>query len=215
MSAPGSAPAAGGTDVQLDVATIGQVWGPELVGGNARFRHTLEPGVTIEADGGVLHVTNPGQGGDRNGYTTRLGVMLRDKSGRWAFGAGLGGGMSPTAGSWGAADIFGAVSGKHRRARPMLAVGVGYNAPFGDTTFVVHDPDDSEQRETTLRLPRTIMMATHVGLEIGPPEVAFIVGASVLRFLSRETSVVHPMTQDSGEDEIFIAAGVGLRIAIH
>jgi hypothetical protein len=214
MSAPGAAPAPGGTDVQLDAASIGTMWGPELVGGNARLRHTLEPGVTLEADGGILHVTNPGQGGDRNGYTGRLGVMLRSESGRWALGAGLGGGTSPTAGSWGAADVYGAVSGKHRYFRPMIALGVGYSAPFGDTTFVVHDPDSDDQPMTTLRLPRNVISATHVGIELGPPEAALVVGASMLRFWVRDDSVVQPTEESDPEDEMFLAVGGGFRFTI-
>ena len=39
-----SAPAPGRSDVQLDAAGIGEMWGPSLVGGNARLRHTVEPG---------------------------------------------------------------------------------------------------------------------------------------------------------------------------
>ncbi len=213
MSSP-SAPAVGGTDVQLDAATIGQLWGPELAGGNARLRHTIEPGVSLEADGGVLHVTNDGQGGDRNAYTGRLGVLLHSQSRHLAFGAGLGGGTSATAGSWGSADVHAVVSGAHRYIRPMLGVGAGYSAPFGNKTFVVQWNDSTDgDSQRTLRLPRNLFAQLHLGVELGPPHAAFILGGSVLRFWLREDSVVDRGGDAPQLEDGYLAVGVGLRLA--
>ena len=212
MDSP-SAPAAGHSDVQLDAASIGTMWGPELFGGNARLRHTVEPGVSVEADAGVLHVTNSGEGGDRNAYTGRLGVLLHAPSRHWAFGAGVGGGLSQTAGNWGSVDLHGVVSGAHRYVRPMLGGGLGYSAPFGDRTFVVREPDSS-QTETTLHLPRNVIAQVNVGLELGPPDKALVLGFSMLRFWLREDSVVSATTESSHQDEVFGAFGIGLRLAV-
>jgi hypothetical protein len=211
MDSP-TAPAPGGTDLQLDVARIGTIWGPELVGGNARVRHTLEPGVSVEVDGGVLHVTNPGEGGDRNAYTGRLGVLRHSESRHLALGAGVGGGVSQTAGNWGAVDVFAVLSGAHRYARPMVIGGLGYSAPFGDHTFVVHDP--GEEGDTTLRLPRNAIAQVHVGIELGPRHSALVLGASMLRFWRFEDSVVNRTAGDFERDEVFLALGAGLRLAL-
>jgi hypothetical protein len=214
MDSP-SAPAVGSSDVQLDAAAISSgIWGTELVGGNARLRHTLEPGVSIEADTGVLHVTNSGEGGDRNGYTGRIGLLLHSDSRHWALGTGLGGGMSATAGNWGAADVHGVLSGAHRYVRPMLGVGLGYSAPFGDQTFAVHDPDNDDNPDTTLQLPRNAIAQVHLGLELGRRDKAFILGISMLRFWLREDSVVSATTAAAQLDQAFIALGVGLRFGL-
>jgi hypothetical protein len=212
MDSP-SAPAAGHSDVQLDAAGIGETWGPNLVGGNARLRRTVEPGVSVEADAGVLHVTNPGQGGDRNGYTGRLGVLLHSQDRHWALGAGLGGGLSQTAGNWGSVDVHGVISGAHHYIRPMLGGGIGYSTPFGDRTFVVSQSGE-DQPGTTLQLPRNVIGQLHVGLELGPPDQALVLGVSGLRFWLREDSRVSMTTASAHLDETFAAVGIGLRIAI-
>ncbi|HWU87646.1 MAG TPA: hypothetical protein VN253_10250 [Kofleriaceae bacterium] len=206
MDSP-SAPAVGHSDVQLDAARIGTLGGPELVGGNALLRHTVEPGVSVEVDAGVLHVTDSSQYSDLDGYTGRLGVLLHSPDRHVALGAGLGGGLSPTAGGWGSADVHGVISGAHRYIRPMLAGGIGYSTPFGDRTFVVGN--------TTLQLPRNAIAQVHVGLELGPPTAALILGLSMLHFWPGEDSVVNQTAGGSVPDEIFVAAGIGLRVAIN
>lgn len=212
MDSP-SAPPVGGVDLQLDAASIGALFGPELVGGNARLRNTIEPGVTVEADGGVLHVTNDGSGSDRNAYTGRVGVLLTSDSKHAAFGAGVGGGTSAAAGSWATADVHGVISGAHRYVRPILAGGVGYSTPLGNRTFVVHEPDDGPEG-VRLQLPRNLFAAIHVGLELGPPERAFVLGASLVRFWLREDSVLTPDLNDHDRDDAYLAFGAGLRLAL-
>jgi hypothetical protein len=211
LDSPG-APAAGHSDVEVDAAAIGQLWGPELVDGNARLRHTVEPGVSVEADAGVLHVSNPGEGGDRNAYTGRLGVLLHSHDRHFAFGAGIGGGLSQTAGSWGSADVHGVVSGAHRYIRPILGGGFGYSAPFGHRTFAVREQDS--KYETILRLPRNTIAQVQLGLELGPPDLAVVLGASMLHFWPREDSRVNATTDPDPRGESFAAVGIGLRIAV-
>jgi hypothetical protein len=208
-----SAPEPGHSDVQLDAAGIGSLWGPELVGGNARLRRTIEPGVSVETDAGVLHVTNPGEASDRNGYTGRLGVLLHSRDKHLALGAGVGGGLSPTAGGWGSVDVHGAISGAHCYIRPMLGGGIGYSTPLGDTTFVVHQAG-GDGSGTALQLPRNVIGELHLGLELGPPDKALVLGASLLHFWLREGSRVGDPAQFTHEEDDFAALGIGLRIAI-
>lgn len=211
MDSP-SAPAVGHSDVQLDAASIiGEMLGPRLVGGDARVRHTVEPGVALEADGGVLHVTNNGQGGDRNGYTGRLGVLLHSQDRHWGLGAGVGGGLSPTAGTWGAADVHGVVAGTNHYVRPMLGAGLGYSGPLGHHPFTVTLPGESPPG-TTLQLPHNAIAQLHAGLELGPPDTAVILGLSLSRFWLREDSRVD--NPSSHRQDNFAALGIGLRIAI-
>lgn len=214
-----TAPDVGGTDVQLDAALVGEVFGPEAANGNARLRHTLEPGVSVEVDGGVLHVTNVGEAtdpDDRNAYTGRLGVLLSSPSRHWAAGAGLGGGLSRTGGNWGAADIHGMVSGAHPVIRPMLAVGLGYSAPFGERTFMVQSPDKEAPGIVTLRLPRNAFAQLSVGVELGPRDRALIIGASFLRFWLFEDSVVSgPNPNGQQRDDAYLAFGIGVRVGVN
>jgi len=219
MDSP-TAPDAGRTDVQLDGTVMGQVFGPEGLGANARVRHTLEPGVSLEVDGGVFHVTNSPEAGDtfdRNGYTGRVGVLLHTPSRHWALGGGLGGGVSNTAGNWGAADIHGMVSGAHELIRPMLSVAFGYSAPFGDQTFTVHySGEDNESGVATLQLPRNAFLQTSVGLELGPRDRAVLLGASLLRFWLFEDSVLSgPDAGEQQRDDAYFALGIGLRLGLN
>lgn len=216
MESPG-APAVGGTDVQLDIARLGAPqWGPQVIGGNARLRRTVKPGVSVEAETGVLRVINSngsgarGEAGDRNGYTGRIGVLLHSRDRSMALGAGLGGGLSAAAGNWGAADVHGVIGGTHRHVRPMLGSGLGYSAPFGDETFVVRE---SHGEQATLRLPRNLFAHVSLGLELGPRDRALVVGASMVRFWLRDDSVVSPTSDGDHESEVFFAIGAGLRLA--
>ena len=157
-------------------------------------------------------MTNAGQGGDRNGYTGRLGVLLHSQGRHVAIGAGAGGGMSPTAGGWGSVDVHGVVAGANRHIRPVLGGSLGYSAPFGHRTFGVREPDSAS--ETVLQLPHNAIAQVHVGLEIGPPDFAVVLGISVLHFWLREDSRVSAMTIARTHDEQFAAIGIGLRIGV-
>jgi hypothetical protein len=210
IDGPG-APPVGKSDVQLDAASISTLWGPELVGGNARLRQTVSPGVTMELDGGVLRVTNAGDGPARNAYTGRLGVLMHGLGGRLALGAGLGGGVSRAAGSWGAADVHGAIAGAHRYIRPILGGGFGYAAPFGNRTFDVREPDDKSP--TTLRLPRNLIAQIDLGLELGPRDKAFLLGGTLSRFWLRDNSEVGD-TGGYDHDDFFVALGIGARFTL-
>jgi hypothetical protein len=199
-----------GQDVQIDVARIGTLWGPELVGGNGRIRRTLQPGLVAEVDGGILHLTNDGSGGNRNAFTGRVGLVRHLREGL-AVGAGAGGGMSATAGTWGAIDVNGVFSGTHRYFRPVLGGAVGYSVPLEDKTFTVTEEDGTR---TTLQLPRNRFAQVNLGFEIGPRDTAFLIGGSLIKFWMDETSVVSD--EDDYDHEMgFLALGVGLRIASH
>lgn len=211
-----TAPAAGGTDVQLDVARIGTVWGPELVGGNARLRQAVRPGVVVEGELGTLHLLNDGAGGSRNAYTGRAGVLLRppeDQELRVALALGVGGGHAPAAGSWTTVDLGGVVSGSHRWFRPVVGADLGYSRPTGDRTFTVTEPDGDA---TTLRLPANLTARVTAGVELGRDDRALLLGVSMIRFLLAEDSVVTPApdAEAPADDDLYFALGVGARFAL-
>jgi hypothetical protein len=201
---------ANGQDVQVDVARIGNlIWGPELASANARLRRNVEPGLVVEADAGLLHVTNAGDGGSRNGYTGRLG-LVRHYDERLAIGAGAGAGHSDAAGNWGSVDIGGVVSGKHRYVRPVLGGTLGYSRPIGQRrTFTVSEPEGAE---TTLRLPSNRFAQVNVGIELGPRDQALVLGGSLMKFWLDEVSQV-PATEYSTREELFVTLGIGVRFA--
>jgi len=216
MDSP-AAPAVGGFDVQLDAAVIASSGGPDLTGGDARLRRTVAPGLSVEADAGVLHVNNNGDSAGRNGYTGRLGVLVHSPDRHWAAGAGVGGGLSPTAGSWGSVDAHVVVSGASRNVRPLLGAGLGYSAPLGHHRFTVTAPCESSP--VTLQLPHNTFAGVQAGIELGPPGRAVILGTSILHFWLSESSQVSEPSQVSGHaarggDDQFFTLGIGLRVAL-
>jgi hypothetical protein len=120
-----------------------------------------------------------------------------------------------TAGNWGSADVHAVVGGANRYIRPMLGVGAGYSAPFGDKTFVVQweDSDDGPSQRT-LQLPRNAFAQVHFGVELGPPHAALVVGASMLQFWLREDSVMDRGGDPPQLEDRYLALGVGLRLAV-
>lgn len=204
-------PAPGKSDLQLDVASIGEIiWGPELTAGGGRIRHSVDRQLAIEVDTGILHVANPGSGGNRNAYTGRVGVIRASADQRVALGAGLGGGHSSVAGSWGSVDIGGWITGKHRWIRPVLGAAVGYSAPFSRTPFTVTHGDNET---TTLQLPANVYGQAHFGLELGPPDSMVVIGASFARFGLLESSVVGEDDLE-GRDQLYGALGLGARFQL-
>lgn len=205
-------------DAQIGVQRITHsMWGPDLNGRTARVRYTLEPGVTVEADAGMLTVANEGEveGGDRDAYTGRVGVLLATPDRHFALAAGVGGGVSAAAGSWGGADLLGVVSGQHRHVRPMIGAGLGYSAPFRATPFKVHEPARSGGGErATLLLPRNAFGQVLVGIELGPPKLALVLGASYMRVKLFDESVVG-VSGPPDDDAIFLEVGAALRVALY
>src|SRR5690349_16547139 len=76
MESP-AAPTAGHGDAQIDFAGAGTIWGPAVDAAGGTLRRTITDQVVVEGNAGLLHVTNDGEGGDRNAYTGRAAVMLR------------------------------------------------------------------------------------------------------------------------------------------
>jgi hypothetical protein len=207
-----------GTDMQVDTARVGQLFGPELSVGGLRLRHSLQPGIVGEVDGNVLHVNNAGDGPNRTAYTGRLGMLLTSPGQHAAVGVGLGGGTSPAAGSWTSVDAGVLLGLRNRYVRPVLGGWVGYSAPLDHRTFTVSD----ENTQTTLQLPHNVFAQANLGLELGPPECAVVIGMSVLEFWLREDSVVHDHaarttgspSNDAGDlTQEFVAVGFGLRLS--
>ncbi len=210
-----AAPAPGQRDVALGISRIGTLWGPELAGGDARVRHGVRPGVALEADAGLLHLVNDGDGGARTALTGRLGVLLfpvpaADDEVKVALQLGAGGGHSSTAGSWGTVDLGAVLSGNHRWVRPLVGVGGGMSRPFGARTFTVTTPDGDAY---TLRLPDNVSAHVTAGVELGRPERAVLVGATMTHFWLEESSVVSPPA-DVVDDDLFFAIGAAFRFTL-
>lgn len=212
-----NAPPVGQSDVQLGVSRVGTLWGPELVGGEARLRHAVSPGVVVEGEGGMLHLLNEGSGENRNALTGRAGLLLRppeaeDHGARVALMLGLGGGTSRAAGEWATFDANAAIAGTHRWIRPVVTVGGGISRPLGDTTFMVTDSDGDV---TTLQLPKNFSAQASAGLELGPTHRTLVLGATVTHFWRQEDSILSPVTEEPEEDtDVFFALGAAARFAI-
>lgn len=206
------APAAHGTDIQADLGRVGTMWGPELVSGGSRLRHAVTSAVVVEGEAGVMRVLNAGDGGSRNAYTGRGGIMVRSSGETGmcaALSAGLGGGYSPVAGGWGSFDVGGALAGTHRWFRPVLAGDASYNRPFGDTRFVVVESDGGT---STLHLTQNVSVRGTLEVELGPTDRTLIVGMSVMRIEANSSGAIPEY--DTSPDEVFVAIGGGFRATI-
>lgn len=207
-------PAVGGQDVQADLATAGTVFGPEAVAGDARYRRALSRVVTVEAEGGVLHVTNDGSGPDRNAYTGRVGVIAHptdDDDVRTSVSAGLGGGVAPATGAWGSVDVGAAIGGSNRWVRPFVGGDLSYNRVLVSDAFTVRATDGTA---TSLRLPDTVSARATGGLELGPPDRAVVLGFSMARMIGLETDRAAATTDAADPDEVVFAMGAGFRLGI-
>ena len=206
------APAAHGTDVQADLGHVGTMWGPELVNGGSRLRHAVSSAVVVEGEAGVMRVLNAGEGGPRNAYSGRGGIMLRSSGETGlsaALSAGLGGGYASVAGGWGSVDVGGALAGTHRWFRPVVAGDASYNRPFGDKRFVVVEPDGTP---STLHLTQNVSVRGTLAVELGPTDRTVIVGLSVMRIVADSSGVIPEY--DTSPDEVFVAIGGGFRATI-
>lgn len=208
-----TAPAAGQADVQADLSRNAIALGPVVDTGGVRYRRGVHPSVVVEAEGGLLHLSNAGSGGSRDALTGRVGVMVRpptDDGVRVAVSAGVGGGVSPAAGDWAAVDVGAAIGGGNRWVRPFIGGDLSYNVPLDATSFTVVEGDGDR---TTLRLPTTFAARTTAGLEIGPPSTTFLAGFSLARMIASEPDVVAPASPDHA-DELVVAIGLGFRATL-
>lgn len=198
-------------DAQASLGGAGAIFGPGADVGGARYRQRIDKDTVLEVDGGFLNVNNGTDGNnvpDRVAYTGRVGFMWPNEDGTAALLAGAGGGISGAAGSWGSADVGGVISGRNRYIRPVAGAVLGYSAPFGHKTFDV--PDDNST--TTLQMPRNVFATLDFGLELGPPNCAFLIGMSAMKF-----HLLSPDTVDGSAphvDQGFAGASLGLRVAL-
>lgn len=223
-----TAPRAGGTDVQGEVGRIGAFWGPDLVDGNLRVRHAVSDLVVVEGEAGMAYVDNDGsvgvpsstaarttttpgtpvlQGGSRDAYTGRGGVVLQGGHGpvRGALTAGLGGGYSPTAGGWTSVDVGASAGGTNHWLRPWAAVDLGLNTPWSHRVFVVDYGDQS----STLALTRDAIVRVTCGLELGPVGRALVLGLSVTQVIASDDGVLGDQA-DAGDDG-YVGVAIGFR----
>jgi hypothetical protein len=172
------------------------IFGASAMAYSGRARQTVEPGVALEGEAGVIAVDHA-PGTDGLGYTGRLGI-IRSFDPSLALTAGVGGGLSRTAGNWGSGDVGVVLGGTHPWVRPLLAISAGYAAPFGHRTFTADD--------TTLQLPRNLFARVDLGLELGP-RGAFLLGISYVGFAELSPDVVGDSTQNPTQSYLVIGAG--------
>jgi len=202
--------ATGKGDLQADVSRVATFWGPELTSGNGRLRRAVSDETILEGEVGVLHVTNSGDAASRDAYTGRVGAIWRTEDQFAAIGVGIGGGMSPAAGSWGAVDAGVLLSGTHRYIRPILEGDLGYSAPFDDSrTFSVTESDGTR---STLRLPHNATGKLTFGLELGDRTASMLLGLSFIKFWQAETSRVG--SDEPPDNDVYVALGLGFRVGI-
>ncbi len=205
-------PGVGEADVQAAGSLVGTVFGPEAVNGDLRYRRTLTPQVTVEGEGGVLHITNDGSGPHRNAYTGRVGVLAHptdDADVRTALTAGIGGGLAPATGGWASVDVGAAVGGSHRWVRPFIGGDLSYNKVVVSDPFEVAGADGAP---VALRLPDTFG-ARDRWPRARPPDRAVVLGFSIARMFGLESDRAADATAPS-PDEIVIALGAGVRIGL-
>jgi hypothetical protein len=201
---PDSPALPGSTDVSVGGGIGGStdIFGASAMVYSGRARQTVEPGLALEGEAGVIAVGHASSYVDSIGYTGRLGI-IRSIDPSLALTAGLGGGLSSTAGNWGSGDVGVIFSGTHPWVRPLLALSAGYAAPFGHRTFTVSDDSNNT---TTLQLPRNLFVRADLGLEVGP-RGAFLLGISYVSFAELSPDVVGDNTQSPTQSYLVIGAG--------
>src|SRR5277367_2606133 len=71
-------PKVGSSDVQVDLATAGTVFGPTVDSGAGQARTTIDSNTALEAGGEIFRVENTGRfsGTDRDAYLGRVGMVI-------------------------------------------------------------------------------------------------------------------------------------------
>jgi len=201
-----STPAVGHGDVQLDAAgATSGLWGPNASSLGGQLRTAIAPDAAMNASVEQLTV---GDGGD-HAYAGRVGAVLANDDHDAALTFGAGGGNAAAAGSWGSVDLGGVVSGTYHWIRPMAAVSVGYGQPFVRRQFTASNDDDP----VVLQLPSNFIFRLDLGLELGPPRYAVIVGLSAVEFVMTEPDVVSG-PGDPNQNQGFMVAGLATRISL-
>lgn len=197
------APAPGKHEVQIDGVSAGEVLGPGIVAGNARYRRGITDHLAVTGDLGVIRAQGETQESPLAG-TTRVGVHAH---GEWtdeldaALFAGAGGGHAPSAGSWLSADAGWAVTGDHRYVRPTLVLAGFVSEPVASETFMVGD--------RTLQLPRTYGVQGMFGFDLGPKDRAMLLGFMIANLWAKATA--HQDAQSS----MFLGVGGSLRFGLN
>jgi hypothetical protein len=194
-----TAPAAGQTDVQLDLAGASAVFGPEIMNADARVRHGLERWLAIDAEAGIIHADEDTQGYDPNALTGRVGVHVHapdPDAVRVALIAGVGGGRSAAVGGWVSGDLGGVVMTNTEFVRPFLGADLFTNHPI-DPPMVGYQTSDGP---ASFRLHDTYGYRGTFGVELGPDDEALIVACSLA-----------DAYRDDGRDEAFFSVGLGVR----
>ncbi|HTR55393.1 MAG TPA: hypothetical protein VMJ10_32160 [Kofleriaceae bacterium] len=209
-----SVPAVGHGDVQLDAASSTQgVFSPTVDSTGGQLRTSLAPNTAIVASAEEMTVEDSGSTPlDHHAYAGRIGAVIASDGHHVALTFGAGAGTAAAAGKWGSADLGGVVSGANRWIRPMLGVSIGYSQPFSRRPFTVSDGSDPPQ-PVVLELPTNVIFRIDFGLELGPPELAVILGVSAVRFFMVEPDVVSG-DGDPSSSEPFMTAGVAARVAL-
>jgi hypothetical protein len=192
-------PAVGEGDVQLDGNASGEVFGPGIVAGNARYRHGVADNVAVTADAGFVRVSGDSTENPWAGLG-RAGVQVASEANEdldVAVFAGIGGGYAPAAATWASTDVGVMMSGDNKHVRPIFLVDAYFAQPFATKVFVVEDE--------MLRMPRTAGVQGLFGFEFGPKDRAVLVGFALAKLWSAANDV------QEADSATFVGLGGGMR----
>lgn len=201
-----------GGDAQVEAGTGAAMWGPSFGMFGGRVRYALNDQLAIEADTGMLHVTNDGSSGSRNGYTGRAGLAWHTTDHtRWQLAGsfGVGGGWSALAGTWSAFDLGVGIAGPRVAfVRPFINGSVSIDTPIQAPLFTVTDTSGTS---TMLQFTNNQVVTVTVGVEVGPPEATVSFGASIV--LAYAASDGEVPSDGPSDTPVFLVLGVGIRHA--
>jgi hypothetical protein len=200
----------GKQDVQMDIANetdgVALGGGANVTNGNARYRLALHPNLAVTADAGLLQVSGDG---DATGTaeTGRIGAMLHGTAGPVAGGVivGFGGGRS-VYGDWVTPDVGLVINGTHHFVRPALILSAYNSIPFRTRIFDAYSGVDNDY--DMRRLPKTLGFQVTLGLEVGPPKLAGVLGLSMSQLYAGGTDV------EAAHHDGFVGVGIGVRAAL-
>jgi hypothetical protein len=202
-----AAPAAGGTDVQLEASSVGAVMGFSVRGGAARLRHGVHRNVALTAEGGMMQV---GGGNDKStdasALVGRVGVHVHPANRpRVAATAGVGSGASGLAGRWASVDAGVIASTETYHWVPFLALEGFFSSPIDPEPFTYNDTAGDPRRDV---LSDSVGVRGTAGVEWRPGAAGPESRTSLLAGLT------YGAIADAGDDDTFLGFGAAVKVKL-